>query len=219
MTRVRKAAVDYGLYLVTDAGLTDARLHEVVTAAISGGVGIVQLREKATPTRDFVDRARALVALLRPRGIPLLINDRVDVALAAGADGVHVGQSDMHVGDVRALMGPDAIVGLSVETPAQAKAAEHAPVDYLGVSPVFATATKPDAAPPWGVAGLCGLRRMTRHVLVGIGGIGPVNAAEVLHAGAEGIAVVSAICGAADPLAATRALRAVLDEVRVPVRI
>ena len=92
-------------------------------------------------------------------------------------------------------------------------------MDYLGVSPVFATATKPDAAPPWGVAGLCGLRRTTRHVLVGIGGIGPVNAAEVLHAGAEGIAVVSAICGAADPLAAARALRAVVDEVRVPVRI
>lgn len=214
MTTLHKANVDYGLYLVTDAGLTDVRLHEVVAAAISGGVGVVQLREKATPTRAFVDRARALVALLRPHGIPLLINDRVDVALAAGADGVHVGQSDMQVADVRALMGADAIVGLSVETLAQAKAAQHAPVDYLGVSPVFATATKPDAAPPWGVAGLRDLRSATRHVLVGIGGIGPDNAAEVLHAGADGIAVVSAICGAADPFAASRVLRGVVDGVR-----
>lgn len=120
----------------------------------------------------------------------------------------------MHPRDVRAIMGPDAIVGLSVETRAQVRAAEDAAIDYLGVSPVFATDTKPDAATPWGLEGLRGVRLVTRHILVGIGGIDASNAAAVLLAGADGLAVVSAVCGAADPRAAARNLRGIVDATR-----
>lgn len=217
MSMLRKDRVDYGVYLVTDTRLCAGRsIADVAGEAVAGGVSVVQLREKNLPTRDFVERARALKALLAPAGVPLIINDRVDVALAAGADGVHVGQGDMHPADVRSLLGPEAIVGLSVENRAQAKAAENATVDYLGVSPVFATGTKLDAASPWGLEGLRGLRLVTRHILVAIGGIGASNAAEVLLAGADGLAVVSAICAAPEPRVAAQTLRQVVDTVRGP---
>lgn len=205
---MRKEQVDYGVYLVTDRDLCRGRaLEDVVHGAVAGGAGVVQLREKQADTRTFVELARALRGHLAPLGVPLLINDRVDVALAAQAHGVHVGQKDMHPADVRALLGPDAIIGLSVETMAQVKQAEQMDVDYLGVSPVFATATKTDTAAPWGLDGLRRLRLVTRHLLVAIGGIHEGNAADVLLAGADGVAVVSAICAAADPRVAASALR------------
>lgn len=195
------------LHLVTDSALCGERgVLAVVEAAVAGGVSCVQLREKSLPTRAFVERARALKAWLAPRGVPLIINDRVDVALACGADGVHVGQRDMASEDVRRLM-PGALIGLSVESVAQLEAAEAAPVDYYGVSPVFATATKADAAPALGLAGLERLRALTSRPLVAIGGIDAGNAAAVMAAGADGLAVVSALCAAADPAAAARALR------------
>lgn len=198
---------DWTLYLVTDRRLSAARpLPDLVAAAVRGGATAVQLREKECCTREFVELARALKTLLRPLGVPLIVNDRVDVALAAGADGVHVGQSDMHYGDVRRLLGPSAVIGLSVETLEQAAAAPP-DADYLGVSPVFSTPTKTDAAPEWGLAGLAALRRAARHPLVAIGGIHCGNAARVIGAGADGIAVVSAICAAPDPEVAARALR------------
>lgn len=138
--------------------------------------------------------------------MPLIINDRVDVALACGADGVHVGQGDMAAADVRRLM-PGALIGLSVESLAQLEAAEAAPVDYYGVSPVFSTVTKADAAPALGLAGLAALRARTARPLVAIGGIHAGNAAAVMAAGADGLAVVSALCAAADPTVAARELR------------
>lgn len=194
------------LHLVTDSALCGERgVLAVVEAAVAGGVSCVQLREKHLPTRAFVERARALKAWLAPRGVPLIINDRVDVALACAADGVHVGQNDMAPADVRRLM-PGALIGLSVESLAQLAAAEAAPVDYYGVSPVFATVTKADAAPALGLAGLAALRAQTRRPLVAIGGIHAGNAAAVLAAGADGLAVVSALCAAADPAAAAREL-------------
>jgi len=214
VSALRRAA-DYGVYLVTDRALCRGRaLPDVVMVAVAGGVTMVQLREKHVDTREFVELARALKALLAPRGVPLLINDRVDVALAARADGVHVGQGDMHPADVRALLGSDALVGLSVETMEQAREAEALDVDYLGVSPVFATPTKTDTAPPWGLDGLARLRAATGRTLVAIGGIGPANAEDVLRAGADGLAVVSALCAADDPQRAAEELRGAVRTVR-----
>jgi len=206
---------DWSLYLVTDRRLAGPRsLDDVVRAALRGGVAAIQLREKECPTRDFVDLARALKAILAPAGVPLIVNDRVDVALAACADGVHIGQSDMQYGDVRRLLGPDAIIGLSVETPEQAQRAASFDVDYLGVGPIFPTPTKTDAAPAWGIEGLAALRSASRHVLVAIGGIHRENAGDVIRAGADGIAVVSAICAAEDPEEAALDLRATISAAR-----
>jgi thiamine-phosphate pyrophosphorylase len=201
-----------GLYLVTDRGLAgDRPLEEVVLAAVEGGAGVVQLREKELATRAFVESARRLKALLEPRGIPLIVNDRGDVALAAGADGVHLGQEDMAYPDARALLGPDAIIGLSVETPEDVREAEGFDVDYLGVSPIFPTPTKSDTKGAWGLDGLAEVRRMSRHRLVAIGGLNATNAADAIRAGADAVAVVSAICAAADPRRAAEELAAVVD--------
>lgn len=202
----------FRLYLVTDRALALGRpLPAVVAAAAAGGVTAVQLREKGMPGDALVRAARELLDLLRPLGIPLLINDNPEAALRAGADGVHLGQSDMPVAEARRLLGPRALIGLSVESPAQAEAAKRLPVDYLGLSPVFGTRTKTDTAPPLGLSGITAIRRLTTLPLVAIGGIGPGNAREVLAAGADGLAVVSAICSAADPQAAARELRTLLD--------
>lgn len=205
------------LCLVTDSTLCGERgVLAVVEAALQGDVSCVQLREKALDTRAFVERARALKALLAPRGVPLIINDRVDVALACGADGVHVGQSDMPPQDVRRLM-PHALLGLSVESLAQLPAAERAPVDYYGVSPVFATGSKADAAPALGLEGLRAIRARTARTLVAIGGIHAGNAAAVMAAGADGVAVVSAVCAAPDPAAAARLLRDSINRGQIPI--
>ncbi|MBP1626697.1 MAG: thiamin-phosphate pyrophosphorylase [Holophagaceae bacterium] len=194
-----------GLCLVTDRGACAGRpLEEVVRRALGGGISSVQLREKDMGTRDFVAQAKALKALLGP--IPLIINDRVDVALASGAQGVHVGQSDMDPEDARRLLGPQAILGLSVETWEDVVRAQDQPVDYLGVSPAFGTPTKTDTKGAWGLEGLARIRTFSRHPLVAIGGIHQGNVGEVVRAGAEGIAVVSAICGAEMPEAAARGL-------------
>jgi thiamine-phosphate pyrophosphorylase len=198
---------DWTLYLVTDRRLAGVRpLPDLVAAAVRGGVTAVQLREKECATREFVELARTLKTLLAPLGIPLIVNDRVDVALAACADGVHVGQSDMDCRDVRRLLGPSAAIGLSVETPEQAAAAPPE-ADYLGVSPIFSTPTKTDVATEWGTEGLAALRRKSRRQLIAIGGIHCDNAALVIRSGADGIAVVSAICAAPDPELAARNLR------------
>ena len=206
---------DYGVYLVTDRGLCHGRdLLDVVAAAVRGGVSMVQLREKHCDSRDFVELARALKALLAPQQVPLLINDRVDVALACQADGVHVGQSDMRVADVRALLGPEALVGLSVERMDDIEEAKTLAVDYLGIGPVYPTATKPDHCAPWGMDGLRRARGVTSLPLVAIGSVKEENAAEVLATGMDGMAVVSAICAAPSPENAARRLRAIVDAAR-----
>jgi thiamine-phosphate pyrophosphorylase len=200
---------------VTDRRLAGARpLDEVVRAAVRGGVTVVELREKECSAREFVALARRLREILAPAGIPLIINDRVDVALASGADGVHVGQSDMDSRDARGLLGPEAIVGLTVKTLEQAKQAENCGVSYLGVGPIFPTQTKANAGAAWGVEKLAGLRTATRQVLVAIGGIDSTNAASVIQAGADGIAVVSAICAAGDPERAAAELRGIVERAR-----
>lgn len=197
-----------GVYLVTDqASLRGRPLTDVVLAAVHGGASCVQLREKNLGTRDFVAVARSIQALLAPLNVPLIINDRIDVALACGAQGVHLGQSDMPVELARQLLPPDVFIGLSVETIDDVVRAAGQPVDYLGVSPIYPTPTKTDTAAPWGLAGLQQLRAMTDLPLVAIGGIHLRNAHEVLQAGADGLAVVSAICSAADPGVAARSFK------------
>ena len=140
------------LYLVTDRNLSLGRsLDEVVAEAVAGGVTMVQLREKDCSTRDFVALARRLLPLCRKAGVPLLINDRVDVALAVDADGVHIGQSDMPYEEARRLLGYDKIIGLSVENMAEVEKANELDVDYVGISPVYGTPTKTDTAEPFGL--------------------------------------------------------------------
>jgi thiamine-phosphate pyrophosphorylase len=198
------------LYLVTDqASLRGRTLADVVLAAVTGGVRCVQLREKALATRDFVALALAVKDLLAPFDVPLIINDRLDVALACGAQGVHLGQSDMPAALARQLLPPEVFIGLSVENLADVARAAGQPVDYLGISPVYATPTKTDTARPWGLAGVRQVRALTRLPLVAIGGIHQGNATEVLQAGADGLAVVSAICSAADPQAAAQSFQAI----------
>ena len=200
--------IDYSLYLVTDRLLAGGRpLTEVVAAAVAGGATVVQLREKHCTTRDFVELARALKNQLHGSGVPLIINDRLDVALAAGADGLHLGQQDMTIADARRLLPPGMVIGISAESLADAIAAEKEGADYLGISPVFATATKVDAAPPLGLEGVAAIRATVRLPLVGIGGINVENVTSVIAAGADGVAVVSAIVAADNPGDAARKLK------------
>jgi len=203
-----------GVYLVTDRGLCRNRpLQDVVLKAVQGGVSCVQLREKDLPTRDFIGEAMAVKKILVPFHVPLIINDRVDVALACGADGVHLGQQDMPYAMARKLMGDKAIIGLSVETWEEVEAVEKLDVNYIGVSPVFATPTKTDTKEPWGLTGLKKIKAFSRHSLVAIGGINSSNAHAVAEAGADCLAVVSAVCSADDPAAAAVKLRNIMDDV------
>lgn len=204
-----RAYRNYGVYLVTDRELCLGRpLDEVVLAAVRGGAGAVQLREKHADSREFLALARALVSRLQPMGIPLIVNDRADIALAAGAAGLHVGQSDLPPEDARRLMGENAIIGLSVETREELLAAEKLDIDYVGISPVFATPTKTDTLAPWGLDGLRWAREHSPLTLVAIGGIHRENAAAVLEAGAHSLAVVSEICSADSPEEVARGLKA-----------
>ena len=196
-----------GLYLVTDRGLCGPKdLIDVILKALQGGVACVQLREKEVSTRFFVEEAQKIKALMAPFKAPLIINDRIDVALAVGADGVHIGQADMPYAVARKLMGKLAIIGLSVETWEDVERAQDLDVDYLGVSPVFETPTKTDTKGSWGLEGLSKIKAYSRHPLVAIGGLNASNAADAVRAGADCIAVVSAICSAFDPLEAAREL-------------
>ena len=201
-----------GLYLVTDRELCGGRdLPDIIRQAAQGGATMVQLREKDVSTRFFIEEAREVKRLLAPFRIPLIINDRIDVALAVEADGVHVGQDDMPYETARRLMGPKAIIGLSVEVWEDVERAEALDVDYLGVSPVFETPTKTDTKGMWGLEGLAGIRARSRHPLVGIGGLNAANARDVVLAGADSIAVVSAVCAAPDPGAAAQNLRDIIN--------
>jgi thiamine-phosphate pyrophosphorylase len=203
-----------GIYLVTDRGLCRNRtLEDVVMQAVQGGVSYVQLREKDITTRLFVEEARAIKKILKPHNVPLIINDRIDVALACGAEGVHIGQDDMPYAIARKLMGSKAIIGVSVETWTDVEESDMLDVDYIGVSPIFPTPTKTDTKGAWGLEGLAKIKALSRHSLVAIGGINESNVTDVIAAGADCIAVVSAICAAADPAAATRNLKSIIDAV------
>ena len=207
--------IDYSLYLVTDRGLArDRSIPEIVAAAVNGGATVVQLREKECSTLEFIEQALSIKAFLKTRNIPLIINDRVDVAQAVAADGVHLGQTDMPLETAKGILGDTMIIGISAECLADAIAAEKGGADYLGISPIYATPTKTDTAPALGLEGLRKIRKAVRLPLVGIGGLNRDNAAEVVRNGADGVAVVSAIVAADDPEAAARDLKQVINEAQ-----
>lgn len=215
-----QAALDLRLYAIVDpehAGGHD--LAALARAVAAGGATLVQLRDKLNDTRRMVEEARALKAALAPFAVPLIVNDRLDVALAAGADGVHLGQDDMAAADARRILGPSALVGLSIRTPAQAAAAPLELLDYAGIGGVYATLSKARAQTPIGVCGLAGNVAIVRgraagFPVCGIAGITAANAAEVVAAGADGVAVISALSNGPDPQAAARALRTAVDAAR-----
>ena len=211
---------NYSLYLVTDSGMTGRdHLVEWVMKAVDGGVTMVQYREKTASTAQMIREATEIRKLLHTKGIPLIVNDRLDVALAAGADGVHLGQHDMNPATARKLMGPDALIGYSVETWQQAQEAERLDVDYFGVSPIFATPTKTDTGRPWGIKGLRELRASTRKPLVAIGGMNRETIAAALRAGADGVAVVSSICASEHPTKSARELMEIIRKERQAKRL
>jgi thiamine-phosphate pyrophosphorylase len=209
--------VDLRVYALVDPERAGgAALADLAGRVAQGGATLVQLRDKHATTRRLVDQARAIKAALAPFAVPLLVNDRPDVAFAAGADGVHVGQDDMAPQDARALLGPQAIIGQSIKTVAQAQAAPIDVLDYVCVGGVFATSSKDNPDPPIGVAGLAAIvqilrARAPRMPVGAIAGIDEANAADVVAAGADGVAVISALSLAADPAAAARALRGIVD--------
>lgn len=196
----------YRLYLVTDDQQDLATLKRVVSKAVEGGVTMVQVREKHGDVRAFIERALAVKEILKDSGVPLIINDRVDVALAVDADGVHLGQSDMPAKVARQLIGPDKILGLSIETQEQLAEADSLPIDYIGLSAIFATPTKTNTKYHWGIDGLKSALKVTSLPIVAIGGIHEGNIPELCSTGVHGLALVSAICSADDPKASAARL-------------
>lgn len=206
---------DLSLYLVVGPeNLRSGALTDLVAAAARGGVSLVQLRDKTAGDAALAELAGALKSLLDPHGIPLIINDRLQVALACDAAGLHVGQDDLDPVAARAGLGPDKLLGVSAGTPEEMAIVDPALIDYVGVGPVYVTGTKADAGAAIGLEGLSDMHRRLGLPVVAIGGIGEAQASEVIATGVEGIAVVSAICSAADPEAAARRLRHAVEQGR-----
>lgn len=198
----------FSLYLVTDSQIIGKKgIFEVVQSAIDGGVSAVQLREKNCTGGEFVEVGKKLKSLLRRANVPLIINDRIDVAQIIEADGVHLGQSDINISDARKILGKKSIIGLTIEKLSQLKRVNHLQLDYIGVSSIFPTNTKKNINNYWSEAEIKELRKVVPLPLVGIGGINKLNAKKALSYGLDGIAVVSAICG-----------KKTLDEVRESAR-
>ncbi len=200
--------VDYSLYLVTDRSVLQGRdIFKAVEEAIQGGVTLVQLREKEISSQDFYYLALKMKELVHCHGIPLIINDRLDIALAVDADGLHIGQGDLPLPAVRSLLGPDKLLGYSVASVAEAQYGQKHGADYLGAQPVFPTGSKLDLGEPLGNKGIAAIRHSVSIPVVGIGGIGPANIAALKETGIEGVAVISAILGCPDIERAARDLR------------
>lgn len=193
-------AIDWSIYLVADAGYAQGRdLLALVEAAVRGGATVVQLRAKDLPARDFAALAQEVARRLASTGVPLLINDRVDIAIACGAAGVHLGQDDLPVPDARRVLGPGAVIGVSVNTPEEARRAAAEGADYVGAGPAFATSTKDTPLAVLGPEGIARIKSAAVVPVLAIGGITAANAASLAAAGADGVAVVSAVLGSPDP--------------------
>jgi thiamine-phosphate pyrophosphorylase len=191
--------IDFSIYLVADAGFVAGRdLIGPIGEAVHGGVTVVQLRGKNLSSQDLLELGLRAADLLARTGVPLILNDRLDIALACGAAGVHLGQEDMPVQEARRTLGPDGIIGVSVNTPEEALRAERDGADYVGAGPAYATATKETSLSVLGPEGIGRIKRAVRIPVVAIGGIGPANAAALAASGADGVAVISAILGAPD---------------------
>ncbi|MBY5661121.1 thiamine phosphate synthase [Rhizobium leguminosarum] len=208
-------AFDLSLYLVLDPDLcAGIGMVETARLAVAGGATMVQLRDKHAGTIRMIETGRALKEALDGTGALLIVNDDVEAAIAIGADGLHIGQEDMDARKARAMIGPEMILGLSVESEALANAVDSDLVDYTGVGPVFATSTKADHKQPIGFDGLARLVKASPVPSVAIGGLKADHVAQVFAAGTQGLAVVSAICGTPDPEAATRRIAAEIRKVR-----
>jgi thiamine-phosphate pyrophosphorylase len=209
-----RLAFDLSLYLVIGPDVTAGRdVTSVALAGVRGGATMVQLRYK-TGASEIMQSAREVIEVLRPTGVPVIINDRVDLARALGAQGVHLGQGDAPPAEARAVLGDDAIVGLSITHPDQLERVDPSVVDYLGAGPIFETGSKPDATPPLGLEALARIAGGVRLPVAAVGGITEANAAAVIRAGADGLAVISAICAADNPEEAARTLVARIEEAR-----
>jgi thiamine-phosphate pyrophosphorylase len=203
---------DYSLMFVTDDSITDdPTFFKILEEALKGGVTIIQLREKSCSTHSFYKRALKAKTLCQAYNVPLLINDRIDIALAVHADGVHIGQTDMPYAAARALLGNTKIIGLSVSNILQAIEAENLNADYIGISPIFDTSTKKsDLAPALGIEGLKIIRPLFSKPIVCIGGIHKENVADIIKNGADGVALISAISQAEKPLKETQKLKEII---------
>jgi thiamine-phosphate pyrophosphorylase len=203
---------DLSLYLVLDPDLcAPIGMLDTAREAVAGGATMVQLRDKKASSADLVETGLALKAALAGSGALLIVNDDVEAAIAIGADGLHIGQDDINPREARARIGTDMILGVSVETEALAAGIDPAMVDYVGVGPVFATPTKPDHKRPIGWDGLARLVAAASVPAVAIGGLKMAHVASVFAARAQGLAVISAICGQPDP---RRAALLIADAIR-----
>ncbi|OPY35704.1 MAG: Thiamine-phosphate synthase [Methanoregula sp. PtaU1.Bin051] len=208
--------MDCELYVITDRVVGRGRSHEeIARLAIEGGAGIVQLRDKECGTNDLVRIGRRIARIAKKSGTLFIVNDRPDIAIACGADGVHLGQDDMPVSVVKKIVPKGFIIGVSVSTAAEAKKAAAGGADYLAASPVFPTGSKPDARGFCGLSGIRRIRAVTDLPLVAIGGITSTNAREAIMAGADGVAVISAVVAQPDIARAARELKSVVRSANV----
>jgi thiamine-phosphate pyrophosphorylase len=206
--------IDYSLYLVTDSDFCCGGFFDTIEKAIAGGVSIIQIREKSLGSRPFLEKASRLMQIAKSAGVPVLINDRVDIALAVGADGVHIGQNDLPLEIVRRIIGQGAVIGVSVSSVEEAHLAENGGADYIAVSPVWGTPTKPDTPEAVGLGGTAKIARSVSIPCVGIGGINANNAADVIKTGCAGVAVVSAIMASEFPEKSAKELRRIIDAAK-----
>jgi|Deesub1362B_J571_1020462.scaffolds.fasta_scaffold00006_186 thiamine-phosphate pyrophosphorylase len=205
---------DWRVCLVVDPELfPHVNLLKAVTEAVAAGISSIQLRVKSSSTRHFFELATQLASLLRASNTPFIINDRVDIALACRADGVHLGQEDLPLAAAREILGPRRIIGISVNTVEEARAAEEGGADYIGVGPIFPTTSKKELRKILGLPGLREIRQATKLPILAIGGIKPENAASVHQAGADGVAVISAVLGKSDIKVQVNKLLQALEEI------
>jgi thiamine-phosphate pyrophosphorylase len=212
-----RLAFDLSLYVVVGPDCVRAgSIMDVADAAVAGGATAIQLRFKDAALTKVVDTGRELRLRLQASGVPLIVNDNAEAAVEIDAQGLHIGQDDIPPSEARAIIGPERILGLSITDAAQLDSIDSAVVDYLGVGPVFHTGTKADAAPPMGLGTLTAIAESTRLPIVAIGGIDASNGEAVIRAGADGIAVVSAVCSASDPRQAAQLLARAVRAGRRP---
>ena len=207
--------MDFGLYVITDETIGGGRSHAAIARqAVSGGADIIQLRDKNRSCAELIPVGREIAAITRNAGAVFIVNDRLDTAIACGADGVHLGQDDIRVSTARQLAPPGFVIGVSVGTVDEAVEAEREGADYLALSPTFSTASKDDAGPGYGLDRLREIRRAVSIPVIAIGGINRQNVQDVIAAGADGIAVISAVVASPDIMAAARELKELVQAGR-----
>lgn len=207
--------MNYDLYVITDQRISHGKSHlEVAEAALAGGATVIQFRDKEMKDSEVIVFCREIYKLTKKKGVSFIVNDRVEVTKAVDADGVHLGQEDMSFSLARKILGKEKIIGISVETVKQAIKAVEGGADYLGIGPIYPTATKPDAGKALGIARLKEIRESVNIPIVAIGGINEDNLEEVLRAGADGVALISAVVGALDVTQACRKLKNKINYIK-----